>query len=507
MIAEQAIQQSTCTLTDSSRAMLSARALTIAFALSSILLGAFVLLWPTTAAFINQWTSDHNETYTHGSLITAISFWLIVRNRQKYALVPATWSLVGLIFLLSATFVWLVAVRSGILTVHEVLFPLVAWLGVYAALGRRMAFACAFPFAFLLFQTIAWDFVSPVLQRITVLATDFLLSATSIPAYVEGNLIHLPIGTFEVAGGCSGLHFFIVALALGALYGELEDASIKNRAVLIVMATVTAMVTNWLRVYGIVLAGYLTDMQHYLVTVEHYWFGWGIFAVTMIGFFYCARRFTTQGAEERSQYPVDHRQPHFSLWVAVSGSIAVFATASLWNLLTPIRVATAASVQFPSRVAGWSGPEVVLASSRPVFENADRIDSGAFLNGTAHVDAHVVTYLSQTQGRELTSYKNSPLSPTAVRNSSGEPVDVWPAKELIEENASGLRTVLQYGYVVGRRHTSSGLVAQVSYGLRSLIGPVPSHAIVVRSPCNESSCTEARQVLRSFVMSSGLAGR
>ncbi len=37
------------------------------------------------------------------------------------------------------------------------------------------------------------------------------------------------------------------------------------------------------------VAGYLTDMQHYLVRVDHYYFGWALFAVAMAVFFLLAR--------------------------------------------------------------------------------------------------------------------------------------------------------------------------------------------------------------------------
>jgi len=50
------------------------------------------------------------------------------------------------------------------------------------------------------------------------------------------NYVHIPSGTFEIAGGCSGLHFFIVALAISALYGELQRDSIKIRVALICLA-------------------------------------------------------------------------------------------------------------------------------------------------------------------------------------------------------------------------------------------------------------------------------
>ena len=39
--------------------------------------------------------------------------------------------------------------------------------------------------------------------------------------------------------------------------------------------------TNWCAFFIIVVAGHLTDMQHHLVTDEHYSFGWYMFAGMM----------------------------------------------------------------------------------------------------------------------------------------------------------------------------------------------------------------------------------
>ena len=103
--------------------------------------------------------------------------------------------------------------------------------------------------------------------------------------------MHLAAGVFEVAGGCSGIHFLIVSLALATLYGEIGRDSLKVRLQLVALAAGLALLTNWLRVYIIIVAGHLTDMQHFLIREGHYNFGWMLFAGMMVVFFLLARRF------------------------------------------------------------------------------------------------------------------------------------------------------------------------------------------------------------------------
>ena len=61
---------------------------------------------------------------------------------------------------------------------------------------------------------------------------------------------------------------------------------------------VLSLLANWVRVYVIIEAGYLTNMQHYLVRVSHYWFGWGVFALALVGFFWLTTWFTNAAVSE-----------------------------------------------------------------------------------------------------------------------------------------------------------------------------------------------------------------
>jgi exosortase/archaeosortase family protein len=74
---------------------------------------------------------------------------------------------------------------------------------------------------------------------------------------------------------------------------------------LVAVSLAVAMIGNWLRVFFVIYAGYLTDMQHFLVQVDHYYFGWGIFILLMAPVFWFARRFEpVESADE----PVSSRE-------------------------------------------------------------------------------------------------------------------------------------------------------------------------------------------------------
>src|SRR5688500_12557242 len=201
-----------------------------------LIVAVFCLYWPTASSLIREWEDTQKTTYTHGYLIGAISLWLMVRNRQriKTSALHVSWG--AAITAGAVSLLWLVALRAGIQIVHQMLLPILMWLAVCAICGRAIAIRCAFPIAYLYFAIPFWDEVNFILQGATVAAVDFLLRLTGVHAYVESNIVQISGGVFEIAGGCSGLHFFIVALAIAALYGEINRDSVKVRLQLLALA-------------------------------------------------------------------------------------------------------------------------------------------------------------------------------------------------------------------------------------------------------------------------------
>jgi len=262
----------------------------LAVLIALLALATMALLWPTSQSLLEAWRDTDNLTYTHGPLVALVCLWLLWRRAGVLGTQPrrVDWRAGVLTVLLSVA--WLVLHRAGVQLAHQMLLPLIAWCATCTALGGRIARAAAFPFAYLYLAIPLWSLGNGLLQEITVHAVRALLASTSIPALVVGNLVHIPAGSFEIAGGCSGLHFFIVALAIAALHGELQGATPKARGLLLILAALLAMISNWLRVFTIIVAGYLTDMQHFLIQVDHYYFGWVLFAVVIVLFFLLANR-------------------------------------------------------------------------------------------------------------------------------------------------------------------------------------------------------------------------
>jgi exosortase A len=468
-------------------------------AVVALLAGAFWLHRPSSTSLMELWGDTSKTTYTHGYVIAALLVWLVFRRRQRLAWEAWSPSVFAAALVAATGVAWIVAVRSGIEIVHQLLLLALLWLSVWAVFGRRIALTLALPIGYLVFAIPVWDQINSLLQAGTVAAVQFLLKLSGIPAYVDGNFVHLAAGLFEVAGGCSGIHFFIVSLAIATLYGEIGRDSLKTRLALIGLAAGLALLTNWLRVYIIVVAGHLTNMQHYLIRVEHYQFGWVVFAVMMTLFFLIARRFAP-GAPADSGTPAATAMSGASFGLALALAAIAVTAVPLWELARPVQPATlSVEALLPTAPAGWS--QVAADSSRwnPVFEGADQIARGEYASADddRRVEAFVASYALQRQNKELVAYGNSLIgSDEGTIASVARSGQTAPAKELVVE-APRERALIRYFYRIGEMRTDRGIVAQLAYGLSAIRKPTPSSVVALRTACLPD-CDAARALLDEF---------
>jgi exosortase len=475
-------------------------------AIPLILFGlCWIILWPSSSSLIDAWENTDRLTYTHGWLIPLISAWLLSRSFRNFE-GPVRFSRAGATLLAFFSLVWLIVLRAGIEVGHQALTPWLMGLTVWAALGWRAARVSAFAFAYLYFAIPVWSLGNGLLQSLTVVVIKALLPIAGIPAYVAGNSVHIAAGDFEIAGGCSGLHFFIVAMAVAALQGEINRDSWRTRTLLLLLAAGLAVVTNWLRVFTIIVAGYLTDMQHFLIQVDHYYFGWVVFAVAIAVFFLLSRRLG-HAAPDASEVAVPPARSVHYTWRAVTGIALAFLLLGIgpvWNLLRPLRTASlGANADLPRALVNWDGPLMDPGDSawRPVIVGADVAMRGNYRREGQEVSLFKAIYLSQEQGnKELIGYNNSVLGQTTATvigsRSVGE--TTHPVREIALREADGSISLLWYFYEVDAQKLTSPLLVQLWYGMRSLVSAPVGRVVALRAEC-KSDCEALRRQMAGFL--------
>jgi exosortase A len=474
-----------------------------------VLATVFLSCLPSADSLLRVWSDTARTTYTHGYIIAAIVVYLVWRTRDRLASLPWSPSLPASLLVAVLGFLWLVAVHGVIEVVHQLLMLALLWSSVWAIFGWRIAAQLLIPVGYLIFAIPVWDQVNFLLQEATVRAVALLLQISSIPAYVQGNLVHLAVGVFEVAGGCSGIHFFIVALALAVLYGEIGRDSARVRMQLVMLAGGLALLANWLRVYIIVVAGHLTNMQHSLIREGHYNFGWMMFAVMMAVFFLLGRRFAPAPAE---QVPVASA---IAGWRASASSLMALGFASFcvlaapaWDFLrAPVPAALPpADSMLSTTLAGWEVARGFSSAWDPRFEGADRVSRLEFTNPVGlHVQLYVASYASQAPGHEMVGYGNSLVGPQDEIIAESAAAAPAVAREL-DVQSGGERSVIRFYYDVAGRRLTRGIAAQLWYGLTSVRHERLSSVVAMRTLCT-ADCESAKALLGEFATSLDAQGK
>jgi len=397
-----------------------------------------VVYWSAASTLFSLWLSS--ETYSHSLLVAPLSLYFIYRvSRASPGFVCLSPSLLALAVAFVSGALWFVGFLSNTILLEMLAIPPLVWCANAFLIRRQDASNLLGPVGLLMLCVPIWDYAAPVLQAAAAVAVGYILDMVAVPALIDGNMIHVGAGSFEVAEGCSGLHYFIVAISI-ALIGALEMRCGRLETIGLLAASVLlSVLANWVRITVIVLVGDATDMQHYLVREEHYYFGWFVFALFMAPIAVYLWKASTAEAGEPSAAigkctegggQVDRsadrdRQPSSRFGPALSllGACFFFGY-PLW----------AYSIERQELSAGneidWMAPKfdqyVFRPASdeaspwRPVFVGADVIRSGSYIGASGTFDVFVAIYADEEQGEELVGYNNQWFDESTIRVLSQE---------------------------------------------------------------------------------------
>jgi exosortase len=225
---------------------------------------SLVLLYaPLVPELVGDWMRSGD--YSHGFVVPIVTGWLLWRRRGEILGAPIAPALSGGAALLGlGVLMYLVGVAGSEFALQR--SSLVPVVGGWSLLlwGRERARPCVFPIAFLLFMipppTLVWNAVSLPLQLLASRGAEQILVAAGVDLVREGNIIHLPGISLEIAHACSGLRSLVSLLALGALFAEGSvlgggrPIERPSRIVLLLAAIPVGVVVNALRVSGTAFA-------------------------------------------------------------------------------------------------------------------------------------------------------------------------------------------------------------------------------------------------------------
>ena len=473
----------------------------------SLIASVLGLVWlsvPTVLSLHPFWV-DFN--YSQGYLIALIVGVLVVLELRRGPLPPAHPSPWGLAALGVCVLGTLMGQTADVLSVSHFLLPLLLVSVLWAVAGWPSAGRFWQPLFYLYFAIPFWDAINVPLRDLTTDVVSVGVRAAGIPAYIQGNFIQIPSGTFEVAGGCSGLHFFIVGLALAGLYGLLYLPRWRERIALVGVAAALALITNWLRVFVIIAVGHRTQMQHYLIVEDHYVFGWVLFLLVIAPVFVLGR--WLEGADASD--PNEQIAPFYVRGAAATGLVipaiaGVLLVSSAWlGYRVDARNAdelASVPIELPL-LNGWQRTEDWADAQRPYFVGAGAQAGAWYGQGSERVAVYVANYPTQQQGREAVFYANRPWGRDSevidrdVVELSGAEGERYAFTEYRVTDPGGQERLVWRGLQVAGRTTASEPLAKLFQAAGALLGRTDAQVLVLAADC-ESGCTRAGEVLSQF---------
>lgn len=243
---------------------------------------------------LSLWLGQGNQRYTHGLLVAVIALVIAVgRYRARQERLDFTvhyWALSALFF---CCLLLALAESIYVLMLQQLLLPLAVYLILAGVLGRNAWRLFALPLFLLCLAMPFWEhFNTPLRMLITPLVT-CMLKLLSIDAIMDGFYIHVPAGVFVVDASCNGLSAIIIMVTASVLFVQLLQCSTRERWLIVLFAAVLGFSLNVVRIVIVVLAGQLSNMQHYLVVHEHDSLGAALFFVGFTLYIWLISRYYT----------------------------------------------------------------------------------------------------------------------------------------------------------------------------------------------------------------------
>jgi exosortase len=206
--------------------------------------------WSVLMEMTRTW--EHDPTYSHGFLVPLFALAILWLRRDKYPAAGARphWSgllLIALGAALQLGGAYIFTRYAGALS----LLPYVAGIVLLAAGPAVLRWALP-SVAFLAFMLpLPWSVeivMKQPLQRISTVASAYLLQTLGLPALTEGNIILLNDVELGVVDACSGLKMLIVFFALSTAMALLIHRRPLEKVLIVLSAVPIAVLSNVVRI-------------------------------------------------------------------------------------------------------------------------------------------------------------------------------------------------------------------------------------------------------------------
>lgn len=249
-----------------------------------------IIYAPALLELVEDWYLDSN--YSHGFLIPLVSLYMIWSKREELAAIPSSISPSGLVLVIVGIVMFIVGNSASEYFTVRLSFVIILIGLVRYLFGRQIMEKIWFELTFLIFMipipyVIYYTATFP-LQLLASKITATILTFIGLDIVRQGNILHIPGYSLEVAEACSGMRSIVSLLALGALYAQMTQPNTARKIILFLSTIPLAIAANVFRVFvTTILAAVVGDE----VAQEplHSLFGMSVFVVAFTGLFLFGR--------------------------------------------------------------------------------------------------------------------------------------------------------------------------------------------------------------------------
>lgn len=449
---------------------------------------SYAALFPVFHEMFSMWNTP-GDRYAHGWLIAAASFYLLALNSKQLTEAPKRFAPVVMLTAVSILGTSWLAVIANITVIQLALLPL-AYLAISLAMyGIHNARVFLASGAILYFALPIWNPINTYLQDMSSFMATNLFALSGIPVLVDGNYITLPNGSFHVAEGCSGFKYFISAATIATLYAYLFTSGFVRQIGIIAIGIVLAIVTNWIRIVGVLAMGYELGPQHPMVE-DHDTFGWILFAIALGVFFFTAARLS--GA--RQEPPVaakpscNWQPPVLSTALLLLPAITVISI-SLMPYQAEYSLPTADELKNTPRNPtdqwhpNFAGYDDILFSQLPHLSPAVTVDARLYYRIGLNT-----TFLDYSRNMEPDGWRLLDQQPIALSAS----VQAIQATVI---HVNGRKQLIRYWYSAGTILTTRPLLIKIQRMLNFFRRETGYAVWTISTECEDRDCVRAKRRL------------